>query len=336
MWGYNRIDARLEKPDESRSVLDRSTRARMNIRQATEADLGRLLDCHVGAPISWANKAAYLKNLEARSYRLEWTWIAEENEHIIARAVWWGIPTGQHPMELDCLYAASTAADPIGVCARLVRLVIDSAPQDSPQPTYQLLLPSEWRCSERVQAAVSWRLKAVANAGLTQTVERLRFEWKPDVSLPVRSSRLTFVEEPNDERWIDVFRRVAVGSLDSATRREESRTGGDVAARNLLATYRSPPGRRDWWRLALNGQGELIGFAMPAKNERGHTVGYLGVLPRHRGQGYANDLLAEITHRLVRDGAKRIVGDADTDNVPMVEAFRRLQYRNFAVRIVAG
>lgn len=308
----------------------------MKIRQATEADLGRLLACHVRDPISWANREDYLKNLAARSYRLEWTWIAEENECIFARAVWWGIPTGLHALELDCLYAAPILTNPVGVCSQLVRRVVDATPRRSPQPTYQLLLPSDWRSNEGIRTSVSWRLEAVANAGLTETVERLRFEWTPELPLPNRSSRLTFVEEPDDEKWVDVFRRVAIGSLDSATRHAVTHNGDEVAARNTLTTYQAPPGRRDWWRLALTAKGELIGFAIPSKNQSGHIVAYLGVLPRHRGFGYVCDLLAEITHMLAGDGARRIVADADSNNAPMVAAFRRAQYRNFAVRLVAG
>ena len=93
-------------------------------------------------------------------------------------------------------------------------------------------------------------------------------------------------------------------------------------------------GDRNWWRLAYDAEGKLIGFGIPSVNNGGPVVGYLGVLPEHRGQGYINDLLAEITHQLAETGADRIRADTDFGNVPMAKAFERGGYRNFAVRRV--
>ena len=64
------------------------------------------------------------------------------------------------------------------------------------------------------------------------------------------------------------------------------------------------PGDRDWWRLAYDADGKLVGFEMPSANAGGPTVGYLGVLPEHRGHRYIDDLLAEITHFLAETGCR--------------------------------
>ncbi|MFJ5636522.1 hypothetical protein ACIQF5_28290 [Streptomyces goshikiensis] len=49
-------------------------------------------------------------------------------------------------------------------------------------------------------------------------VERLRLEWTPEAGLPASRGRLVFTEG-TDEEFLDVFRRIAVGSLDGETRR---------------------------------------------------------------------------------------------------------------------
>ena len=63
-------------------------------------------------------------------------------------------------------------------------------------------------------------------------------------------------------------------------------------------------------------------------------VGYLGVVPEHRGRGYVDDLLAEITRSHAERGVQRIVADTDAGNVSMARAFERAGYRNFAIRLV--
>jgi len=79
-----------------------------------------------------------------------------------------------------------------------------------------------------------------------------------------------------------------------------------------------------------------VGFAVPSANNGGPVVGYLGVLAEHRGNGYSDDLLAEITHILVETGAEQIRADTDLTNKPMAASFERQGYRNHAVRLVAG
>jgi ribosomal protein S18 acetylase RimI-like enzyme len=64
------------------------------------------------------------------------------------------------------------------------------------------------------------------------------------------------------------------------------------------------------------------------------VVAYLGVVPELRGNGYVDDLLAEITHLLAAAGAQWIQADTDLANRPMAAAFQRAGYRNFAVRMV--
>lgn len=54
------------------------------------------------------------------------------------------------------------------------------------------------------------------------------------------------------------------------------------------------------------------------------AAGYLGVVPEHRGRGYADDLLGECTRFLaVEQDAERIVANTDVGNVPMAAAFAR-------------
>lgn len=313
----------------------------MNIRTTVEQDHDDILALLADPSLNTATPQRYLEFLADRSYRHEWTWIAEDDGRIVALAIWWGIPDLDHPLALDGLYAAFDLADPMPLWAELVGRTVSSIPPEAEQPEYHIFLPNGWREQPDVVAALEPRLAAAASAGLSETTERLRYEWTPANELPPQSDRLRF-EPADDEAFLAVFARVAEGSLDASTQRAVARMGAAGSAQEDFEVYTSMPGDRSWWRLAHDDAGKLVGFAIPSANNGGPVVGYLGVLPEHRGHGYGDDLLAEITRQLAgvieRGEAKapRIWADTDLGNQPMAAAFERAGYRNFAVRLVAS
>ncbi|ELS55486.1 hypothetical protein STVIR_3581 [Streptomyces viridochromogenes Tue57] len=48
--------------------------------------------------------------------------------------------------------------------------------------------------------------------------------------------------------------------------------------------------------MARTREGEPAGSHIPAHHPQGPCIGFIGVLPEHRGHGYAYDLLAECAH----------------------------------------
>ncbi|MFC0628872.1 GNAT family N-acetyltransferase [Kribbella deserti] len=308
----------------------------MQIRSMVESDLGRILTCLETQSVNTTTPERFNEFLTTRAYRPEWTWLAVEGEQILALSVWWGLDGYEKPFALDCLYADESVVEPSALWADLLRQMVDQFEPEDEQPEYHLFLSTEWRSDPKIQAEVEPRLAAAAAVGLTGLTERLRFEWTAAEGLPDRSSRLTFRAEPDDEAFVDVLQRVAKGTLDASTARAVVRIGAEGAAREELETYRSLPGDRAWWRLAYNAENELIGFAIPSANNGGPVVGYLGILPEHRGHRYVDDLLAEITHILAETGAEVIRADTDFGNVPMAAAFERAGYQHFATRLVAS
>jgi RimJ/RimL family protein N-acetyltransferase len=85
------------------------------------------------------------------------------------------------------------------------------------------------------------------------------------------------------------------------------------------------PSPRAWWRLATV-DGHLVGLTVPSRNYTDPVIGYVAVLPEHRGHGYSYDLLVEATHLLVAEGADRIIANTDVTNLPMAAAFAKAGY----------
>lgn len=101
---------------------------------------------------------------------------------------------------------------------------------------------------------------------------------------------------------------------------------------------RTPPLRRNWTiyagcRAHATGGawptppgGELVGSSVPSRNYGDPLIGYLGVIPEHRGHGYAYDLLVEATHILAGEGVDRIVAGTDQTNYPVAATFAKAGY----------
>jgi RimJ/RimL family protein N-acetyltransferase len=295
-----------------------------------------VLACQTTEPIGLVPADRYRAELASGQYRLEWTWIAEDRGQIMGRAIWWGFAAATQPMALDCLYIHDSVADPAWLAGALLTaaqrgLRAEGAPHP---PRYEIRLPRNWRADPAAARAFGWRREAAAMAGLTDELERLRFEWTPDAGAPPPSARLMFRREPDDEVFLDVFRRVAVGSLDVTTRREVAAWGADLQARDDMAIYLNMPGSRDWWQLAYTAGGALAGMILPNRNSYSAVVGYLGVVPEMRGRGYIDDLVAETTRFHASRGEQRISATTDTTNRPMAAAFERARYRVHGVRMV--
>ena len=308
----------------------------MLFRPTAEADLGRVLACITDEPISWATPDRYRAHLAAGSYRTDRTWIAEQGGQILARAVWWSDPAAEHPLALDCVWVRESVADRTGLAAELIATAHRAfrAQGATEVPEYHIFLPNGWSGVPAVAKALYWRRDAAGQAGLTEELERLQYEWTSATAVPVPSGRLTLRAEPDDEVFLAAFRRVAEGSLDANTRKGVSSVGADRQARADMGIYLSMPGERGWWRLAYDAGGALAGLAIPSANEGGPVVGYLGVVPELRGRRYVDDLLASITRHHIEAGAQRIRADTDRTNLPMAAAFDRAGYVNYGIRLV--
>ncbi|WP_234335801.1 MULTISPECIES: GNAT family N-acetyltransferase [unclassified Streptomyces] len=299
------------------------------------SEAARALDCTVSEPIDWVGPDRLKDGLESGHYRPEWTWIAEDDGKLLARAVWWGLPDGAHPLALDCLYVHESVGDRQALATRLIVSAHERfrARGMTRLPEFHLFSRTDGNPAQTA-AALDWRIGAAAAAGLTDVLRRLRYEWTAGDRPPAAPERLVFRPEPDDEVFLAAFREVAAQTLDTTTRRAVARHGVAKAARDDLAGYRDMPGDRAWWRLAHTPDGTLAGLLVPSRNDQSFVVGYLGVVPALRGRGYVDELLAQTTRILLDAGARRITADTDLVNRPMAAAFDRAGYRNFASRTV--
>ncbi|WP_394850196.1 GNAT family N-acetyltransferase [Pendulispora brunnea] len=312
-------------------------RSGATFRSATPSDLDRIVELLTADPACTVTKDSYRANLETGEYRLEWTWLAESAEgDLLAVAIWWGPRSeSKAPSALDGFYAipSFTRESRIELSAALLAAAHEAFGE---APEYHVFVPANWRDAPAVVESLAWRQEAARRAGLTHVIERLRYEWTSESPLPPRDGRLIFRPEPDDEVFVDLFIRTLEGTLDAASAANKVILGAEAQARGDIHFLKEQMlGQRDWWRVATDENGAVVGFGIPSRNSDFHVVGYLGVLPEYRGRGHADRILAEITRLLVEQvGAAVIRADTDLGNRPMAKAFARLGYHNFACRLV--
>lgn len=306
-------------------------------RSIGSSELDLLLSSYPADPVTMIDADRYQRELHQNQYRLDWSWIYEVDGRLLARALWWGPADFAHPVSLDCLWVDPSVADPMPLAARLVQAGHAALREAGLKqlPDLNLTVATTWQDDQIAVAAVGWRVRAAAMAGLTEQIERLSFAWTDDRPRPSRSRRLRFVVG-DDDSFLRVFAAVAHGSLDLLTVRNLEKMGPVAQAADDLEFYLGLPGERSRWRLAYDLAGHQVGFIIPSRSAYDASVSYLGVVPQYRGQGYVNDLLAEITNMHADAGESRITGTTDTGNAPMAAAFLRGGYEITASRIVVS
>jgi RimJ/RimL family protein N-acetyltransferase len=268
-------------------------------------------------------------DLAAGRRRPGWMWVALRGDRLLARVGWWGRAGDDTPSVLD-IVDVDDSGDRVDVGVRLLRTAMaEVVPPDTRPPLYDRRVPPGWRDSAVTRRVVEDRMGLLERAGAHLFVERLRFQWHPGTPVAEPTGRLVFRPVRDTEEILTLMTRVLDGTLDAHSRDDLGRMSAREAAvehyEQELAHYRSP---RDWWRVATLPDGEPVGFVTPARNDYNPIIGYLAVLPAHRGNGYIDDILAEGTRILRAQDVPRIRAATDLGNTPMANAFLRAGYVN--------
>jgi len=270
--------------------------------------------------------AMYLDGLHTW-YRPEWSWVALGHGQVVARVAFNGPPDTALPVAMGSL-EIGTRPDRLETGVALVRTayaaMTGGGTGDGGRPEYRQFLPVDWREHAGMRAAVTDRRTVARLAGLRFLAERVQLRWTAaGGGLPPRPGRLTFRPVGDDAEVLAVVRGTLDGTLDAHARRDLARLGVDGAARAIVEEL---PGPRSLVRLAYDPAGSRVGITVPALGPWGPDVAYVGVLPDHRGNGYAGDLLLEASHLLAEGGATEIEAATDVGNAPMAAAFGRCGY----------
>lgn len=273
-------------------------------------------------------------DLAAGRRRPAWMWVALRGERVVARIAWWTQPGGAEPLLLDFFDLDDTLPEPERTETGLRLLEAATAavvPAGAVRPEYARFVPADWRDDPVARDGVEARTRVMEASGARILVERLRLEWRAGTPVPEDSGRLVFRQVVDREDLLALMTPVMEGTLDAHGQKDlasgmSARQAAERQYEEEITGQKSP---REWWRVAELPSGEPVGFVLPARNNYHPMIGYIGVLPAHRGHGYIDDILAEGTRVLAARGVERIRAATDLGNVPMARSFARLGYVNF-------
>jgi GNAT superfamily N-acetyltransferase len=265
-------------------------------------------------------------DITAGRRRLDWIWVAEIHDLVVARLAFWSTPSSSTPALLDIFDVRDVGDLGHLEAARtlLVKATCRVVGEDAHPPVYLRFVTPNWRDDEQARADIEARIAIARSTGARLLVERRRLEWRAGTPIPPRDGRLTFRLPHDDEEVLLLMTEVSVGSLDAQTRLDLESMSALEAARDHfdgeLAVQVSP---RSLWRIAVDHNDDPVGFVTPGHNHYNPVIGYLGVLPRHRGQGYVDQILNEGVAVLAATGVDHIRAATDLTNLPMGDAFER-------------
>jgi RimJ/RimL family protein N-acetyltransferase len=189
-------------------------------------------------------------------------------------------------------------------------------------------LPPQW------QSSPEQRIRLLEHNGFSLERETCRFEWKGHNDQFDKSNEIVFrtLSEVGDATFIEAIMRVSESTLDRSINQDREQNGDKLQAQTMFTELQQMDYDPAWWQLAFTLNEELIGIVMPTKNPTYATIGYIGVVPEQRGRGYIDILLHQATSLLTDAGESMIRADTDVENTPMIHAFKRAGYIQFAKR----
>ena len=280
------------------------------------------------APQDEAGYAAEVAEIwESGEGRREWSFVASVGGEPVARVgylvtdsvsdpAWLGtLP----PKELGVFGLAAWGEDPAVTLEHLIRRTVASTGDG---------LTLELRANPALHRDVELRRVLAGRLGLELSQEKEGMLWVDDDSPIEVPDRLKFrtIADVGVGRYREVMGAPGAGTLD----RNDAWYHGHVGAANWGAqmTAYFEEGDEDGWLIAEI-DGDAVGYvAMSPFDEEGTaTIAHIGVIPRHRGNGYVDDLLAAGTAAARTAGFASILSDVDVLNTPMLAAMERAGHR---------
>jgi ribosomal protein S18 acetylase RimI-like enzyme len=254
--------------------------------------------------------------------RIDWCFVAEADASFVGRLAYWSSPKTGTPSDILFFDVPWEHDYPtIGTQLFLGTLPLMRT-LGATTISYVLDTPSQ---SPQWQDFPAQRHHLLSSLGFQVTRETNRFAHDLVPAQAHVAERLIFrsLPEVGIDALLTAIEQVSVGTLDRLIQQHRTMLGAAGAAHTMLRILQDMTYDPAWWQLAYTSDGGLVGLVMPTTSLDTGTIGYIGIVPEQRGQGYGYDLLAHGTTMLHTAGITTIQADADVGNLPMTKAFGR-------------
>jgi GNAT superfamily N-acetyltransferase len=163
-------------------------------------------------------------------------------------------------------------------------------------------------------------------AGFHRWRHVVRFESAGPVDVGVRGYRSAEADHFARTEIITLIERTSEHCSDSQIKVYRQRLGGFADAEMTLKMMESTRFDPRWWRVALAPEGTAVGIILPVVAFGELTVGFIGIIPEHRGRSIASFLFAEAWSTIKEQGYLTLCAEADERNVSMHRALSKSQF----------
>jgi GNAT superfamily N-acetyltransferase len=167
---------------------------------------------------------------------------------------------------------------------------------------------------------------SLAKAGFCRWRKVVRFESAGPLDLGVRGYRSIEVGNLTRSEIIALIEKTSERCSDSQIELYRQRLGGREDAETTLQMMESTRYYPRWWRVALSQEGNTVGIIFPVVAFGEPTIGFIGVIPEHRGRNIAAFLFSEAWSMMKQLGHSTLCADADERNVAMHRALTKSQF----------
>jgi RimJ/RimL family protein N-acetyltransferase len=296
-----------------------------------EASIDDFLSVSAESPYQPQLRKYLASLLERGSTRPEWCFIAFAADAPVARAAFWALPYHDVPTDLVLIHA-DWSEDDLSAGHALLRHLrglagtfgVDALNHHVDTP------PGPPQYQEDEEA----RVRLLERAGFALLRDGLRWRYSGASSPPPPGPLLVFqpLPEVGEDAFVEIMAATYESTKDSWITQNIEEHGLLGAARTDFREYEELEHQPEWWEVAYTEDGERAGVIIPASNPSMAVIGYVGIVPEHRGRGLASQLVRRGTEQLVKSGASEIGGDCDRGNLGMVKAFERAGYERVARR----
>lgn len=252
----------------------------------------------------------------------EWCFVVEKDEKFIARVAYWAFTSSPNEIKiLGLLLPWDDDSLSIGV-----ELLQESLKQMQAKGATDV----EVHIYSDSTTFLEKRVELLKQVGFELMQEKQNYISEQINETIIIPNRLVFrtLAEMSNEIFTDAIKRVTVGTLDKADSLELKNLGAEKAALNYFNILKDIDYRPNWWYLAYDSDGALVGLVVPQKfSKKEGAINYIGVVPDYRGQGYVHDLLAKGTSILKNDGIEHVIAEIDVNNIPLENALSRAGYK---------
>ncbi|MEN8238551.1 MAG: GNAT family N-acetyltransferase [Actinomycetota bacterium] len=284
------------------------------------------IDDFLGAPDDPDGYADEIAQVwESGASRPDWCFVAEDRGSLIGRVGFLVEPTTSDPAWLGSL--PSHELHPFGL-----HLDWEGGPVPAGQHLFthaahalggQVPDLLEMRIYSEIHAHADRRCELLETLGFDLFTEKRGFSWTDGGDIVEVPDRLTF--QPVSVVGIEVYRAVMARCGGGTLDRNDRYYWDGCGARNWAEqmTQYLIDGDEPMWLIGYT-DGEPVGYVAVVSDESfGSTIGHIGVVPEHRGNGYINDLILAGTAAAQAAGNSKMLSDVDVVNEPMIMAMLR-------------